>query len=266
MFLDGDLNDPVNLKRMSDYLNDTLLISVFKDCQKRLSDLSVIEDQLTQAFRHYKYYFPNMTLPDVFTYISGFDYEYPIQYFDDHLLIAIDLYLGADYYRYKKLGLANYIIKRFSEEYMVRDCMIAMAQAQTDRRKEGTALLDQMISQGKLLWFAAAMFPEMPETVLLDYTKTQWEWALNGEATVWAFIIENEMLYSTQMQPVQKFIADGPFTSYFGAESPPRLGAFIGWKIISSYMNRHINVTLGELMKNYNSQEILNQSGYKPKI
>ncbi len=265
MFLDGDLNDTLNLKRMADYLNDTLLISVYNDCQVRLPDLAATEEQLTRAFRHFKYYFPRMTVPDVYCYISGFDYEYPVQYFEDHLLIAIDLYMGADYYRYRKLGLANYIIRRFSKEYIVRDCLFAMAQAQIDRNHAGSALLDQMISQGKLLWFADAMLPDLPETILLDYTPTQWEWAVKGEAIVWAFLIENEMLYSTEMQPIQKFIADGPFTSYFGADSPPRLGAFIGWRIVTSYMNRHTDITPDKLMKNYNSQEILNQSGYKPK-
>ena len=266
MFLDGDLNDTLNLIRIGDYLNDTLLIAVFSDSQQRWPDLSTLESELTEAFRHYKYFYPDKRLPDVYTYISGFDYEYPVQYFDNHLLIAIDMYLGADYPRYKKLGLANYILRRFSKEYLVRDCMIAMARSETDFRKAGTSLLDKMIVEGKLLWFTGIMLPELPEPVLLDYTQAQWEWAKKAESTVWAFLIENELLFSSEMQPVQKFIYDGPFTSYFGAESPPRLGPYIGWQIITSYMNRHPDITPEELMKNNNAQEILNQSGYKPKL
>ena len=266
MFLDGDLNDSSNLKRISDYLTDTLLISVFKDCQQRWPDISILESELTEAFRHYKYYYPNKKLPDVYTYISGFDYEYPVQYFDDHLLIAIDLYLGADYPRYKKLGLANYILKRFDKEYLIRDCMLTMARTETDLVKGGTVLLNLMIREGKLIWFTGILLPDLSESVLLDYTESQWQWAKKGESTVWAFLIENEMLYTSEMQPVQKFLGDAPFTSYFGSESPPDLGTFIGWQIITSYMNRHPDITVEELMKNYNAQEILNQSGYKPKL
>jgi len=266
MFLHGDLNDTLNLKRIRDYLNDTLLMAVFKDSQKLWPDLSNLESELTEAFRHYKNYYPRKKLPDVYTYISGFDYEYPVQYFDNHLLIALDMYLGANYPRYKKLGVANYMLRRFSKEYLVRDCMFTIARSETDVLKSGPSLLDKMILEGKLLWFTGIMLPDLPASVLFDYTQAQWEWATKAESTVWAFLIENELLYSGEMQPIQKFIYDGPYTSYFGVESPPRLGSYIGWQIITSFMNRHTEITPEELMKNNNPQEILNQSGYKPKL
>ena len=139
MFLDGDLNDSANLNRIYDYISDTMLASVYNDCKYKFPDLTDIEAKLTKTFRYVKCYYPEKKLPDVFTYVSGFDYEYPVQYFDNHLLIAIDMYLGADYLRYKKLGLANYILRRFSKEYIVRDCMFAMVKAETDRRQIGSA-------------------------------------------------------------------------------------------------------------------------------
>jgi hypothetical protein len=266
MFLDGDLEDSLNFLKIRNYLEDTLIVSVYNDCQLLYPDLSALEEELTSAFRYCKYYYPNTKTPDVYTYVSGFDYEYPVQFFDHHLLIAIDMYLGADYHRYRNLGLANYVLRRFSKEYIVRDCFFAIAHSQIDQRKTGTALLDLMLSEGKKIWLAGIMQPELPGNILFDYSKNQWQWAKQGEATVWAFLIENEMLYSGEMQAVQKFISDGPFTSYFGAESPPRLGTYIGWKIISSYMDRHPEITAEQLIKNYNAQEILNQSGYKPSL
>ena len=118
-----------------------------------------------------------------------------------------------------------------------------------------------MIAEGKKLWFAQAMIPDLPEAILSDYNAAQVEWVKRGEGTIWAFLIENEMLYTAEMQPIQKFISDGPFTSDLGAESPPRLGAFIGFKIVSSYMDRHRNITAREFMGNYHAQDILNLSG-----
>jgi len=266
MFLEGDLNDSTSLKRIDDYISDTMLISVYRDCQLKYPNLSAQESALTNAFRHLKYYYPEKNLPDVYTYVSGFDYEYPVQYYDGHLLVAIDMYLGADYPRYRKLGLANYILRRFSVEFLVRDCMLAIAQSQADNHKVGSALLDKMIGEGKKLWFVSAMIPDLPEAILFDYTPEQLDWATKGESIVWAFLIENELLYSTDMQHSQKLISDGPFTSYFGAESPSRLGVFIGYKIVSSYMDRQKEISLTQLMRNYNAQEILNKSGYKPKF
>ena len=210
MFLDGDLNDTSNLKRISDYLNDTLLISVFKDCQQRWPDLSLLESELTEAFRHYKYYYPSKKLPDVYTYISGFDYEYPVQYFDDHLLIAIDLYLGADYPRYKKLGLANYILKRFDKEYLIRDCMLTMARTETDLVKGGTVLLNLMVREGKLIWFTGIMLPDLPETVLLDYTEAQWQWARKANQRSGLSLSKTKCSIQAKCSPFKNLLAMVP--------------------------------------------------------
>ena len=78
MFLDGDLNDSANLNRIYDYISDTMLASVYNDCKYKFPDLTDIEAKLTKTFRYVKCYYPEKKLPDVFTYVSGFDYEYPV--------------------------------------------------------------------------------------------------------------------------------------------------------------------------------------------
>jgi uncharacterized protein YjaZ len=122
------------------------------------------------------------------------------------------------------------------------------------------------VNEGKLIYFANAMIPSINDTILLNFTAAQMDWALEAEGAVWAFLLENEMLYSKENQPMQKFILESPFTSYFGAESPPRLGWFIGWRIVMTYMNNNPNVELKELMNDYDAQKILQHSGYKPGI
>ena len=46
-------------------------------------------------------------------------------------------------------------------------------------------------------------------------------------------------------------------------ESPGRLGYWVGFQIVNQYMNNK-SVSLQELMKNTNSQEILLKSKYNP--
>jgi uncharacterized protein YneF (UPF0154 family) len=48
-------------------------------------------------------------------------------------------------------------------------------------------------------------------------------------------------------------------------ESPGKIGRWIGWRLVEQYMNQNPEITLDELMKNQNFQEIVKQSGYKPK-
>ena len=144
--------------------------------------------------------------------------------------------------------------------------MRELAKQKIDYKKIGTGLLDMIINEGKIIWYTQAMVPAIADTILLDYSGWQMEWAQSAEGMVWAFLLENEMLYAKDNQLIQKFIYPSPFTSYFGVESPPRLGWFIGWKIVNSYMHNNSYVELKELMVEYDSQEILNRSGYKPKI
>jgi len=63
---------------------------------------------------------------------------------------------------------------------------------------------------------------------------------------------------------IKRFIDDGPFTAPFTEDSPARTGAWLGWQIVRSYMKKHPDVKLPELLRNQDYQGILNQSGYQP--
>ncbi|MEZ5198778.1 MAG: hypothetical protein R2764_21100 [Bacteroidales bacterium] len=250
--------------RLADYIEDTMLINVYNDCESIHPDLNAIENQLTDALRHYKYYFPATGTFTVFSYISGFDYEHPVQLIDNNFLISIDMYLGADYSRYKYLGVPLYVLNKFDEDFVTRDCMYALGNRHIDFRAKGNSLLDNIILNGKLLWFVNAMIPDISKSILLNYTDEQLKWVQDNEPNIWAFLIENQLLYTTELLPYQKFILDAPFTSYFGNDSSPRLGWWIGFRIVDSYMNNNQNISLGELMLNNDAQSVLNDSGFKP--
>ncbi len=264
VFLNGDLNDTLNLIRIGDFISDPVLIESAAKCNKVFPNLDFLETELTDAFKHLKYYFPQYQLPEVYTYVSGFDYEYPVQYFDNNLIIALDMYLGADYKEYLKLGLPAYRIRNFDKTYISRDCMDALAGSMIDPSQIGRTLLDNMINKGKSLYFIKAMIPDCDNTILLDYSKEQISWAEKNEANIWAFLIENELLYSVDPEIMNKFIVDAPFTSYFGNESAPRNGWWIGYKIVKSFMDNNPGISLAQLIQIYDSQALLNKSGYKP--
>jgi hypothetical protein len=57
---------------------------------------------------------------------------------------------------------------------------------------------------------------------------------------------------------------DAPFTATISQESPGRLGTWVGWQIIKSYMDENTDVSLQQLMKTTDYQLILNKSGYQP--
>jgi hypothetical protein len=263
-FLEGDLNQPENIEKIRNFIDDTLLIMVYNDCMVRFPTLNRLESDLHQAFRYYRYHFPESVIPQVFTYISGFDYQHPVYLHNNNLLIALDMYLGEDYTYYRQLGLPAYVLTSFNPEYILRDCAEQLADRELPYSESDYHLLGRMIGEGKRLWFIKSLIPSLKEEILFDYPRAKMDWARRNEGMVWAFLIENELLFSAQTIDFQKFINHAPFTSFFGNESPPRLGWWIGYRIVDAYMNKNREVSLIELLQEKDSHKILSNSGYKP--
>jgi len=264
-FLDTDLRDSSRINNLKEYLTNIRTIEFYTASQERFKDMGGLEKELTEALRHLLYYYPDSKLPRVYSYISGGEYENPIQFVDSVLLIALDAYLGSGFKPYAADGLPLYKMVRMEPEFILPDCIHAMQEAYYPYGYPGNTLLDQMIDAGKRLYFVDAMIPGYAPRFKIKYTEEQMDWITANEAQVWAAIIENQLLYASQAGTIRTFLADGPFTADFSAESPPRLGEYIGWQIVMGYMEQHPELSLDELFREADSQKILSESKYKPK-
>ena len=155
-----DIEDPINIAYMKQYLNDPTIKSLYRETLKQYPSLSWLESDLTMVFRRIKYLIPSWTVPSVFTYISGGDIEYPIKYADNNLIIALDLFLGDSYPVYKMWGIPQYIANRMTKEYLVVKCSMEICRAWLEKNSPvGKSLLDKMIYEGKLLYFTDVTVP-----------------------------------------------------------------------------------------------------------
>lgn len=263
-FLDTDLDDPVRLTEMKAYLENPRNLDFYQAVLKKYQDLTFLEKNMTEAFRHYRYYYPDASIPRVYAYISGGDYDYPIQSADSVILIGLDNYLGKEFKVYRSDRIPQYRLEKMTADHILPDCMQVMARTAPSSRISGNTLLDQMIEEGRRLYFTSSMIPLTDPRFILGYTRAQMDWVLKNEAQVWAAIIEHRMLYSTDGQIIRTFIADGPFTPEFSKEAPARLGQWIGWQIIRQYMEKEVNVSLPQMLQETDAQKILTQSKYKP--
>ena len=263
-FLGTNLNDPKKLEDMRAYLENPRNIDFQKSCASKLKDLSGVEKDLTDAFRHWKFYFPDVKIPRVYTYISGGDYTNPIQLADSVLIIGLDNYLGKDFKPYFSDGLAIYKAERMTADHIVPDCAKEITGAMFPESSAPMTLLGGMVEAGKRQYLVDALIPDIPGYLKLDYSKEQYAWAEKNETHVWAALIENRLLYSSDGQYFRMFLADGPYTMEFSKDSPPRLGEWVGLQIIRSYMQKNPDITLQMMMAETDAQKILTLSGYKP--
>ena len=80
------------------------------------------------------------------------------------------------------------------------------------------------------------------------------------------FFLENKLLFDANPKNEQRFIYPAPFSKFYleiDNETPGRVGQWLGWQIVRSYMqNNEVPVT--QLLK-MDAKEIFEKSKYKPK-
>jgi len=264
LFLNINLNDPLIVNDLQKFAADPANRSLNKEVQRKYSNLSFLETGLTDAFTRCASYFKGCHAPYVYTFVSGIDYQFPIRYDGDNMAIGIDLFLGGDFAPYKRIQIPNYMTRRMTKEKILPTCMAEVGKFLLSSQKPGNTLLDRMIMEGKILLLQDATLPDIADNIKIGFTPDQLKWCNEYAGDVWKFMIERQLLYSTNPEETQKFMNDGPFTLSFGKDSPSRIGVWMGWQIVRKYMKENKTVTLEELFKNMDSQSILEKSGYKP--
>lgn len=255
----GQYADSIWVEKLQDSLQIELGVEVgnaFKDLQKEEGDLKSL-------FQHIKFYFPKYPLPKIIALLSDVDYNNRIILTDSLLLIGLDNYLGAEHRFY--VGLPKYIAAELDKRYLVGDVASAFAKSvvpyPTDRD-----FLSQMIYYGKELYLKEKLVPMIADAQKIKYSQEQMVWAQANEEQIWRHFIENELLYSTDNKLGPRFLDPAPFSKFqleLDNESPGRIGRFIGWQIVKSFMENN-EVSLQQMLK-VPAKELFERSNYKPK-
>lgn len=263
-FLGNNWQDTMNILRLYNFLNDPNIQEIYKLTISKYPEVQSLGENLTDAFSRYREAYPEKRVPHVFTYVSGMDLENPVYFYDTAMAIGLDLFLGNDATVYTKAGIPKYKSNNFTPEHILGQCMLAVSNTIIRVDEKKNTLLDQMVMAGKALYFLDATLPDVKDEFKIGYTAAQLEWSRNNEGKIWAFIIENQLLFSSDSQGITKLLTDAPFTAGFAAESPGRLGAYMGWQIVKEYMKEADGVSLKQLMEDTDAQKILKVSKFKP--
>lgn len=239
-------------------LNDT--------CQVVYKDMMDIDKEFTQAFKYFKYYFPNRNIPKVTSCITEYT-NGVFSYSDSLLVVGLDFFLGENHTGYYGLGIPRYILRGLDRNHLVARSMEAYINGiAPDYNQQGKRLLDVMIDNGKKLYVLDKLMPNTPDSIKYAYTQKQVDWCNKNEADVWAFLLSENLLYSVKSGDWAKLVNPSPTgTPKMPTDSPGRAGNWLGMKIVKAYMMRNPKTTLDDLLKMTDAQSILDKSKYKPK-
>lgn len=253
------------MQMLEGFVNDPTMRDVYHLVDSVLGDMQPQAEQLGAALQRASRLDASIRYDRVYTFVSGmFDYNMRVGCNSHEMIISLDQYVLPFAARYGYFGCPQFIVMQSRPEYMVADCMTAVARERIAIPQEkDMTLLDYMVSEGKAIYFAQQVLPGTPDSILMRYTASQTEWMERNEEHVWSYLLQNKLLYETDYIRFHNLIDDAPKTNAF-RDSAPRTTDYIGWHIVMQYM-KNSGSTMQELFSETDAQKILNQSNYRPK-
>ena len=230
----------------------------FKRLSKRIDETfpklegskKIIED----GFKRLQVHLPTAKLPETILFMNSY-FASSMYCTDREIGVGLERYLGAKTDVIKELPgdvFYEWIKEAMEPEYLERDAICAWIQTHICEPGKDMNNIEAIIQWGKILYLTKAALPEQEERILLRYTATDYDWALKNERAFWEYLVKHDMLFHKSETDQAAFLQEAPFTSGLPQKGPDRLGQFLGYRIVCSYMDQY-DLTLQQLLdKPYN--------------
>lgn len=255
--------DTGQLQALAQLATNPALDSLAQQAMNTFGNMEQEREQLERAFKVIKYHYPEYSLPQVKTFVTGLGSLGNDLYVSDSLLVfGLDYFIGPEA-KYRPQTY-EYILSRYEPAKMVPAAMLLLSNRFNNTSFQDRTLLSEMVGMGKAYYFVQSVMPCAPDSLLISYSGQQVADVRHNEGRIWAHFLEKELLFEKAPFVINKYIGERPNTPEVDATAPGRIGAWVGWQIVRKYMERNPEVTLPELMAETDYRKIFEQSKYKP--
>jgi hypothetical protein len=248
------------------FLSDSYIRRIQDSINFHFANTSDVEQDLTQALKYYKYYFPQAVIPKVVAVNSGFALG-AFTYGKDLLAVGLDLYMGPNNIDYDSAGIYQYLQHKMRREYIARNSMEVLYNLNFggDDMERGETLIEGMVEKGKKMYFLSYVLPDAPDSMIVGYTDKQTKWCEANEYEIWKFLNDKDMLYKNNYMDQKRYLDEGPTTPGMPAGAPGNIGTWIGLQIVNKFMNETDHkISIQDLIVKYDAKAILNKAKYRP--
>ncbi|MBB78250.1 MAG: hypothetical protein CL844_04540 [Crocinitomicaceae bacterium] len=249
----GDVDDTIFYNSIIKYRGDTLINQLESDISSQFSDLSKYKDIITDGFRHLKFHFPNEKVPKNIVFLNSI-FRANVFSTKNEIAVGLECFLGDSNRIIKNLppSYYNWMKEEMDHCYLERDVINSWIQTHYFDSVNGS-LVEQIIHYGKVLYLTQAAYPDFHPSIILRYSKEDYQWALDNEFRYWKYLVDQELLFKTDEKIIANMILAGPYTTGIpDRDSPDRLGQFLGYRMVNNYMNSHEIKLLDMLDLSYN--------------
>ena len=189
-------------------------------------------------------------------------------FFNDIVVNRENIVVGLDYFlpttnKYKPRDLPSYILNRYSPENINAISLSTYLSQFNLVNESDLTLINEMISFGKLYYVVSKLLPCTEERIVLGYSNEEYNLIQSNEAFIYSYFLQNELLFEESNIIKQKYLSERPSTFEISQAVPGRVGRWLGWKIVSSFMSSS-TYTLEELLKEDDYKNIFYNSNYNP--
>lgn len=259
----GPGEDYRSLALSIDFINDPYMAEAYNAIQHLYTDETIAESDeiLTEAFRHYRYHFPDALVPEIVYYHSGFNFG--IYSTDSVIGVGLEWFLGRANEITIQLPFPEYRKSKMDPAYLEANIIKDWCNRYLYQDMSDADLLDNLIYYGKIMYMVEAMLPSMADSTLMNWPAGAIEWCHKNEFSIWKELAnEKQTLFESNQFEIQKWLIDGPFTSGLPQDSPAMAGIWIGWEMTRSYHAKFPDKSLNEVLIK-DSKEIMKY--YNPK-
>lgn len=256
----GTVKDDTVAQRLQKFYSDTTLVRLMNDVETRFPNLDAVEEELTKGFRKLKKEVSDTEVPLVYSQISAFNES--IVLVDSLLGISLDKYMGEDYPLYKRFYY-DYQCRSMRPERIVPDCFSFYLLSRYDMNyHEGTCLIDLMMHTGKINYVVQHLLGYDNIGDAMGYSKEETNWCRENEEAIWEYICSNDHLHARDPMVFRYYLKPAPSVEMLGCEVPALIGTWVGARIVASYMRKHKDMKLKELLEFTDYHTMLSESNY----
>ena len=243
--------------------NDSIQIMLQNEVNIVFPNMNELEKESENIYKHLIYNFPSIKVPKFLTLINNVDYQSKIIFTDSIILISLDTFLGSTNKLYN--GIPNYI-KSDMDKSRFGSILVDKIASSIIKAPRSRFFLDRIMYKGKILLLKDFVIPLSSDETKIGYSKEQINWAKQNEEYIWKYFIENELLFETDDDLIDRFIIPAPFSKFYleiDNESPGKIGQWIGWQILRSFRKKNPSLKISDIL-NLPSEELFKKANYKP--
>ena len=212
---------------------------------------------------------PDFVWPEIYGVIST--YNHAVLTSDTTVCVALNHFLGEDYDGYSYFDKYQRRLKR-PDMIAPMTMQAIVASRYPYKATPDATVISRMVYDGALVLATALSVEGDGRSAdeitrdLLGWTPEQWMWARDNESLAWNRLIEQDMIYSTDMTVADRLTRQSPSTPLLHPQAPGRMGTYLGMMVAKSWLDRNDGAVPTALLDSvvYNSPSLLIDSRYVP--